>query len=199
MKKIKESPLLKVVLFILCWNIVLFPILYFSARHRASRVLNPYIQEVKDSVVINNEFGIVKNIRIKHFFNYTKRSVGHTCVDMKITTDNGEYIICKIIENKFQGYIYNKKLYEEKTCSSIIEIENYNNDFDSQLNTYLNEINNYPKTREPIIYKIENNRYKIVNICKYQKEEKCNETNEKYLNNLINAFKDRYRIRIVEE
>ena len=36
------------------------------------------------------------------------------------------------------------------------------NDFDSQLNTYLNEINNYPKTREPIIYKIENNRYKIV-------------------------------------
>ena len=195
----KKSPILKIILFVLCWNIVLFPILYLSARHRANRILKPYVQEVKDSIVINNEFGEIKDVKIMHIFNYTKRSMNHTCIEMKIITKNDKHVICSITENNLQGYIYNKKIYEEKTSSTIIEIENYNNDFDSQLNTYLNEINNYPKTREPIIYKIENNRYKIVNICKYQKEKECNETNEKYLNNLINAFKDRYKINILEE
>ena len=128
---------------------------------------------------------------------------------------NGGYGATSVLDNSkeyIEGLLYDEigddieidcgdelEIYEEKTSSTIIEIENYNNDFDSQLNTYLNEINNYPKTREPIIYKIENNRYKIVNICKYQKEKECNETNEKYLNNLINAFKDRYKINILEE
>lgn len=196
MNKIKDKPILMIIMFILCWNIIFLPILFFSASHRANRVLNPYIQEVKTSSIINNEFGIVKSVKIMHIFNYTKRSMNHTCVEMKILTNNGEYLICKIVESKYQGYIHNKKLYKEKISSSVIEIENYSADFDRDLNTYLNKVIDYPNTREPIVYKIEDNKYQITNICKYHKEEECRDTNEKYLNSLIDEFKNKYEIKL---
>ena len=192
----KKSPIYTLILFVIGWNIIMTPILLISAKYRANRVLNPYVQEVITSSIINNEFGIVKKVKIKHIFNYTKRSMDHTCTEMKILTNNGEYLICKIVESKYQGYIYNKKLYEEKTSSSVIEIENYSADFDRELNAYLKKVIDYPNTREPIVRKIEDNKYQITNICKYRKEEECKDTNEKFLNSLITEFKNKYEVKL---
>lgn len=199
MKKIKNNPVLIVILFIVCWNLLFAPILFISAKHRANRVLNPYIQELKNSIVINKEFGKVKKVKVSNIINYSKRKMKHACFGMKVTTNSGKYDICIIAENNFQGYIYNKKIYKEITTKSTFEVDNYNEDFKKELNSYLNKAVDYPKSREPIVYKIDDGKYQLINICKYKKEDECNQTNELYFNNLVDAFKDKYKINRVQE
>lgn len=198
MTRIKKNPILMIILFIVCWNIIFLPILCISAKSRAYRILNPYIQETKSSIIINNELGEVKKIKINSIFNYSKKKKNHVCIEMKVITKKGIYNICTISENKFQGYVYNGEIHKEITSESLFEVEDSNENFKKELNSYLNKEVDYPNSREPIIYNIENNKYKLINICKYKKEENCKETNDTYLNNLIDSFKDKYQISTID-
>ncbi len=198
MTRIRKNLILKIIIFIVCWNIIFLPILYISAKNRAYRILNPYIQETKSSIVINNEFGEVKKVKINSIFNYSKKKKNHSCIEMKIITNKGLYDICTIGEKDFQGYIYNEKIYKEITSESLFEVEDSDVDFKKELKSYLNKEVDYPNSREPIIYNVDNNKYKLINICKYKKEEKCKTTNDIYLNNLIDSFKDIYQINTID-
>ena len=150
----KKKPLFIFLLFIIGWNLLFFPIFYISARFRAYKILNPYIQETKNSIIINEKFGKVENVKINNILKYSTKKINHTCIEMKVIANNKKHDICTIAENKVQGYIINNRIYEEITSESYFEVNNNNNDFKKDLKKYLNKEIKFPETREPIIYNV---------------------------------------------
>ena len=92
---------------------------YFMYMQRVNQTFYPIINIMKDSLVIKENFGEVKNVKYNNFLKWISNKNGEECVEVKlITKDNKKYNICVALDknNNYKsitGYIYNNQKYEE--------------------------------------------------------------------------------------
>ena len=92
---------------------------YFMYMQRVNQTFYPIIDIMKDSLVIKDNFGEVKNVKYNNFLKWISNKNGEECVEVKlITKDNKKYNICVALDKdnhykSITGYIYNNQKYEE--------------------------------------------------------------------------------------
>ena len=92
---------------------------YFMYMQRVNQTFYPIIDIMKDSLVIKDNFGEVKNVKYNNFLKWISNKNGEECVEVKlITKDNKKYNICVALDKdnhykSITGYIYNNQKYDE--------------------------------------------------------------------------------------
>ena len=116
-EKIKKYKVL--IIIIVAFFIISLTGYYFMYMQRVNQTFYPIIDIMKDSNVIKDNFGEVKNVKYNNFLKWISNKNGEECVEVKlITKDNKKYNICVALDKNdnyrtITGYIFKNKKYKE--------------------------------------------------------------------------------------
>ena len=197
MKKTVFITIICVFAFLVLWNIV-FGIIYVKQTNKR---LDFLFEETKKSSVLNKKFGEIEEVKLANYLFLYSNKKGYECVKFKIKTDKGKYSICNVMEEYL--YIVDDEIYEEMYSVSTINVLEGDKFYTELENYFINEIDQSDTIKQSrfamLTRTAEDNTFKYTNYCEYQKENKCNQKNIEYLDEIFKALGNKYSYEFVED
>ncbi len=169
---------------------------------RSKSVYGIWIEEVKQSPILNKKFGKIEEVKMNNFLSWSSKKKGYKCVKMQVITKEEKYNICKVISQEEYIYIVNDKIYEDiYSLSNFIILEDREVNFYDDFENYF--INNLRSDEERLKYsrliKNNDNTFKYSTNCEYEQEDKCAEKNRKLLDEIIKSIGNNYSYSLTGE